>query len=135
MSLSHDGYTFEDAPHKPVRHGSSPEPQIVIGQFFGVNGESHLIHPATGGRDLWCQILLSGYETTAAMQTAVETIEAKVGVLTGTLTETIDGNNRTWEQCTFLGIDLPEDIFNEPHQNWTHLDAVLRWRQRKRNSL
>lgn len=133
MTLSHDSYAFESAPHDPVRYAGAPEQQIVVAQFFGVLGESH-ITGETWGRDLVCRIRLDGYASTAALQTAIETIESKAMQLTGTLTETIGGNDRTWEQCTFLGIELPQDPFNDPHRNWTQLNAFLRWRQRKRNT-
>lgn len=133
MTLSHDGYGFESAPHDPVRYAGAPELQLIVRQFVGVLGESHDIGE-TQGRELVCRIRLDGYATTTALQAAIETLESKAGALTGTLTETIGGNNRTWEQCTFLGVELPRDIFNDPNQNWTQLDAILRWRQRKRNT-
>lgn len=137
MTLSHDSYAFESpAAHGMVTPASEHEPQLIVGTFIGVEGESHILPDATWGRDLICLVTFDGYASTTALQSDLDTIQSKVGTLTGTLTETIGGNDRTFLQCTFLGLLIPQrGMFADGATgNWVLKDAILRWRQRARNT-
>lgn len=133
MALSHDGYSFESADHDPILPASEHELPIVVGQFFGVNGESHIIGEPVG-RELFCAITLDGYNTNTLLQAAINTLSSKAGQLTGTLTETISSNSRTFSQCTFLGFfpSGPPFVDGSGVNGWVQ-SGFLRWRQRKQN--
>lgn len=130
MSLSHDSYDFLAQPHGVVTPTADPELRLHVGSFFGVKGESH-ITGEVGGQDLICEIFLEGYATLPLLQTDVDALNARKGTLTGTLTETIDGNDRTFPQCTFLGFQPAGPPFRDGvTNNWVQFGTLL-WRWRK----
>lgn len=133
MSLSHDGFSFFSAKHGPVSVLVGFDLPIVFGQFFGVNGESHLIGDPYG-RELSCELVMDGYTGTDDLESDLRTLDTKIGALTGTLTETIGGDDRTWGDCTFLGYQTdPRGPFKDGSgQNGWVLFLRLFWRQRKR---
>lgn len=138
MSLSHDGYDFNAPLHDPIVTPDSPELQIVVSQFMGVEGESHLIGKK-GGCDLFARVLFRDYSTPTLLKTDIDEVISKVGTLTGTLTETLNGNTRTFTHCTFLGLmEIPPPgggqtgMFRDGSgvHGWIQY-AILRWRKRQ----
>lgn len=134
MSLSHDGYAFLSVPHGPIVAEGPFELPIVPGQFFGVAGESHIIGEPYG-RNLSCELTLQGYASIAALETALRALDAKAGSLTGTLTETIGANSRTFPQTTFIGFQQsPPGPFLDGSgvYGWVCFGRLI-WRQRTRS--
>lgn len=134
MSLSHDGYSFLGVPHGTIVAETPFEMPIVLGQFFGVTGEAHIIGEPYG-RDLSCELTLQGYASITALQAAIDALDARAGVLTGTLTETISGNSRTFPQTTFIGFQqAPPGPFLDGSgvYGWVCFGRLL-WRQRTRS--
>jgi len=137
MTLTHDSYTFESAKHKLVEEVEPPQQRIKTLEFFGVNGVGLLTGDA-GPSVLRCMITMDGYSTLATLQTAVETIKSKVkegNKLTGTLTETIGGVDRTFEFCTFIGFREIQAPFYDGSgaYDWVQFGELL-WLKRSLNS-
>lgn len=135
MSLSHDSFTFFSLKHSPIVAVQSFDLPLVIGQFFGVLGESHI----TGepfGRELSCDLVFDGYTGGPdALETDLRTLDSKIGKLTGTLTEVLGSDTRTFPQCTFVGYQaLGEPFRDGSGQNGWVLFTRLFWRQRKRHT-
>lgn len=134
MSLSQDGFSFLSAPHSTVGLASEVDLPIVTQQFMGVRGESHLIGER-GGRLLSCEITLE-YSTEANLYAGLQTLDDKIGKLTGTLA-VVGSSTYTFEQCTFLPYQiLPIDqqgntIFKDASGNQWVAFVRLFWRQRK----
>lgn len=132
MSLSQNSFTFLSAKHMPVIPPGMPDLPIVVGQFMGVKGESHI----TGelwGQDLFCDASIDGYSTKAALETSLDTLRVKAGRLTGTLIEVIGAGTRNWEQCTFIGFNIypPGPFLDGSGVNGWVAFLRLLWRQRK----
>lgn len=132
MSLSHSGFSF-DGSHGLIVPLQPFELPVVVGQFFGVRGESHIVGE-TFGRDISCDITFDGYADLEDLQADMEEIDSKIGVLTGDLTETIGGKTRTFVDCTFMGYQQsPRGPFwDGSGQNGWVIDLRLFWRQRRR---
>lgn len=129
MALAQDGYAFLSMPHGAIVESGFFEVPIVTGQFFGVVGESHIIG-SPQGRLISCEFTFESYATTSALETARAALAAKVGTLTGTLTETIGGNGRVFNAATFLGFQPDAPPFQEgATSNWVQFGRLL-WRQR-----
>lgn len=128
MSLSHDGFAFLSALHTRVEPETPYDIDIGVRQFAGVQGELHLVDE-TKGRNLFSLLTASGYATPALLEAALQTIHAKAGKLTGTLTA--DGT--TYVKCTFIGIEPIEPAFQDGSgaNGWVQR-VRLRWRQRDR---
>ncbi len=136
MALSHDSYAFftsGSADHGMVRASGPHDLPIQIGRWFGVVGESHIIGEPDG-RNLTCELTLQGYNTTTLLQSDLDALQTQAGQLTGTLTETISGNSRTFAQCTFLGYAATAPAFLDGSgvNGWVQFGQLL-WRQRIRN--
>lgn len=132
MSLSQNGFSFLDAKHMPIVPGGPFELPVVNGQFFGVQGESHIIGEPFG-RELFCDVTLDGYASTAALEDDLRTLDTKIGKLTGTLSETIGAGTRTFPLSTFLGYQTfpPGAFLDGSGQNGWVIMLRLVWRQRK----
>lgn len=129
MPLSHDGYAFQSGISGSVEP-YSPEVPMVIGKSFGVLGESHLIG-SPYGRDLNCELTISGYASDAACQAAIADIHNRIGTLTGTLTNTVLGVASSYPNSTFLQCyvsDGPRRDGSGVHGWFARLR--LTWRQR-----
>jgi hypothetical protein len=132
MSLSQDSFDFLDAKHGLVKPATTPELPIVVAQFMGVNGESHLVGEPMG-QDLYCDITADGYATKADLDDDLDIMRTKIGKLTGTLVEVHGASTRNWAQCTFLGFQIyPESPFLDGSgvNGWVAKIRLL-WRQRK----
>lgn len=94
--------------------------------FAGTTGESHNLS-GPHGRDIKLHGELSGYTTRADLDTAIDTINSKIGVLFGNLS----ANGAAYADCTFEGIESEDGgpPFYDPWNLWT-LFVVLKWRQR-----
>lgn len=132
MSITHSSFTFFSNPSGTIQVAEPHAPPIAIGQFFGVHGESHIIGE-TYGADLICEYRFQGYSTIALLRTDEKTLESKIGKLKGTLTQTISGNDRAYQQCTFLGFRPFEPPFLDGSgvNGWV-MRGILLWRQRRR---
>lgn len=132
MSLSHSSFTFFSNPSGTIQVLDPHRPAISVGQFFAVNGESHIIGE-THGADLGCEYRFQGYNTVTLLRDDEKTLESKYGKLTGTLTQTISGNTRTYQQCTFIGFRAFESPWLDGSgvNGWI-MRGILLWRQRKR---
>jgi hypothetical protein len=132
MSLSQDSFAFLSMPHGQVCAEGPFELAIIPGRFFGVRGEAHLVGE-TGGRNLYCDFTLRGYETPDALHAALEDLESRAGTLTGALTMTVGSGTRTFQKCTFLGFQPdPRGPFYEGSNQgfgWMLFGRLL-WRQR-----
>ena len=100
MSLVQDSFDFGDL-HTPVRVGPA-EFALVRKQFFGLQGESHVLG-RTYGRDLTCELTLTDYGSDADLQFDIDTIQNQAGTLTGALICTINAVVTTYANATFLG--------------------------------
>lgn len=106
----------------------------MTAQFFGVRGESHLIGERCG-RLLSCELTLE-YSSEANLFAAIQTLDDKLGTLTGTLT-VVSGSTYTFEECTFTNyVMLPADqqgntFFKDAAGNQWVAFVRLFWRQRK----
>lgn len=131
MSLSHNGYTYlGHATDSVIVAGSVPDLQMQRFQFFGLQGEAHVIGESSGV-DLSCEFTLQGYNTHALLMSDVGALAGKVGKLTGTLTQTIGGNSNTYPKCTFLGYVASEPPFLDGSgvNGWVSHGRLF-WRQR-----
>lgn len=129
MAISHDGYDFENQHHGDIRPTSPPRLQLVVAEFAGLDGESHLVGGLTG-RELTCRYLMDGYASRTALKTATDAIHAQTGQLTGTIT--ITGNlARTIPKCTFLGFVHEEGRYDGSGVNGWFVRGLLIWRQRQ----
>lgn len=132
MSLSHSGFSFFSHPSGLIAEIAPHQLPIVIQQFLGVNGESHIIGE-TYGCDLRCEFRFQGYNTIELLRTDKKTLEGKIGKLTGTLTQTISGADNTYQQCTFLGFAPSGPVFLDGSGVHGYVQfGNLFWRQRKR---
>lgn len=135
MSLSQDGFSYLSAKHSTVGPISEPELQIVISQFMGVRGESHLIGERTG-RMLSGKLTLE-YNTELLLYGAIQTLDDKVGRLRGTLTVVGAGSTYTFEQATFISyvfepVDQDGNVMFKDGVSGKWIAFVrLFWRQRK----
>jgi hypothetical protein len=132
MSLSHSGFSFFSNPSGVIEEVTPHQLPIVIQQFLGVNGESHIIGE-TYGCDLRCEFRFQGYNNIALLRADKKTLEGKQGKLTGTLTQTISGSDSSYQQCTFLGFAGTGAPFLDGSgvHGWVQF-GYLFWRQRKR---
>jgi len=107
---------------------------IAVGQFFGVEGESHIVGKRYG-RHLVCEVTFSSYASRQALQAALDVMSSYAGSLTGTVTQTIGGDTVPFADCTFLGFEPSSPAFYEGSgvHGWVMFGA-LRWRQRMPNS-
>lgn len=132
MSLSHSSFSFFSLPSGVIEVISPHQLPIVIQQFLGVNGESHIIGE-TYGADLRCEFRFQNYNTIALLRADQRTLEGKQGKLTGTLTQTISASNSTYQQCTFLGFAPIAPVFLDGSGVHGYVQfGYLFWRQRRR---
>lgn len=132
MSLSQNGFAFLSARHMPVVPSGPFDLPIVVGQFMGVKGESHIVGQPWG-REITCDITIDGYATNQAIEVDLQTLDSKIGNLTGDLTETIGAGTRTYDDCTFLGYQVfPPGIFYDGSgsNGWVCFLRLV-WRQRR----
>ncbi len=130
MTLSHDGYTYENGLDSPVRPARPAEVDLVVHTYPAVRGEHHLVG-AIHGRDLTAELLLSGYADLDALRTALNTLTNQAGQLTGTLTQTVAGVAANYPRTTFLGFEVlqePQRDGSGVHGWWCRLRLL--WRQR-----
>ena len=133
MTLSHDSYNFETPKHQTLMV-EGPELQYELFEIFGVKGVSQIVGK-TGSRMLTCEVYLDGYSTLPLLRTAVKTIQNKAGQLTGTLTETVEGNATTYGNCTFLGFKpASKPMKDGSGVNGWFINGTLHWLQRKVDS-
>lgn len=119
--------------------GSHPHGPIVAGpwdvqrqqqQFFGLEGEVHLVGRATG-RSLTNWITLTGYASHSALHTGIETLSAFIGV-NATLTMTIGADSDTYTTTTLMGFSMDEEPFYDGSGvNGWQTTLRLQWRQIK----
>lgn len=130
MALSQDGFTFAGLTHHGDIIPAPAETPIVQGKFFGVQGEGNIVGERYG-RDLICEVHLTGYASASALKAAIDTIRAKQGKLTGTITVT--GNlAQAVTSATFLEVsELPPGVMKDASNvNGWHARCTLRWRKR-----
>jgi len=136
MSLTHDeDYTYGGITlHSLIKTDGDYDMNIVTGQFMGVNGESHLIDE-TKGRVLSCTVMMTGYTTQSEIKSAIATIRAKKGKLTGTLTQDIgEATSQIYNDTTFISFETQEPFYDGKRNTtdkWC-CKGRLTWRQRKR---
>lgn len=130
MGITQGGFNFGGSNlHGDLIPAANFDPQVIVGQFFGVRGEAHLLGDACG-RDLTCDYMLSGFLTSSDLDTAIKAIEAKIGVLTGTVALT--GNIVTSQRfCTFLAYERGSMQFDGSGVNGWLVRGRLRWRQQR----
>lgn len=104
MALSQNGFSFFSAKHGNVGQVQPADLPIVTAQFFGVNGETHVIGKPYG-RVIGCEIVMDGYDTEADLLNDLDTLSGKIGVLTGTLTQTT-GSTCNFPKATFLPFEI-----------------------------
>lgn len=128
MSLSHDSFAFFSHSHQLVEEGQL-DVEVIIGSFFGVDGESH-ITDAPKGHNLSCLMFFDGYNSMALLQADLNTLKTKRGTLTGTLTETL-ASTRTFAKATFLGYRVERGPFLDGSgvNAWTAFVRLF-WRKR-----
>ena len=134
MSLSHDGFSYLSAKHSTVGPISEPELQVVIAQFMGVAGESHLVGERAG-RVLSARLTLE-YNTEALLYAGIQQLDDKVGKLRGTLSVVGANSTYTFEQATFMSwvfepIGEGEVMFKDGASGHWIAFVRLFWRQRK----
>lgn len=101
MSLSQNGYSFENCLSQILTSANSEEVTVIRGTAFGVKGEAHNIDRPKGD-SIQCEITLSGYSSILLLHQAIDRIRARRGLLTGTLTQVaVDGTTRTYPHATF----------------------------------
>lgn len=101
---------------------------------MGVLGESHLIDEPKG-RNLICEITFQNYATHDLLKADLDTLAAKSGKLTGTLSITLAGNTTTYAKCTYVGVVIapPGPFFDGSGVHGWVAFAALQWRQRNRS--
>ncbi len=126
MTISHDGYTFENPITNDTINYGDWEAPLIVNRSFGLKGETH----TTGereGRDITVEVTISGYGTLALLDAATETINSKINKLTGTLT--VDGVSLN--NCTFRGFAATGNpMLDGSGVNGYRINGNLRWRQR-----
>jgi hypothetical protein len=100
MSLSQDGYSFENAKSTVLTDVQPDQLRIAEGVAWGVIGVAHNIDRPKGEL-IECEITLSGYSDCTSIDAAIKAIKARRGLLTGTLTQTTVNGNRTYTNATF----------------------------------
>lgn len=127
-TITHDGYVFPGL-HGEIQRGD-PDAPVIVGQFVGVQGESHLLDE-TKGRDLRCETLLTGYATKAACDAALDAVANKANRLTGTLTEEVGAGTTTYPSVTFRGYTtIHGPRYDGSGLNGWSSKIMLRWRER-----
>lgn len=136
MSLSHDGFSYLSAKHSTVGPISEAELQLIVSQFTGVDGESHLVGGKTG-RVISTRLTLE-YNTEALLFAGIQQLQDKLGRLRGTLSVVGASSTYTFEQCTFMTyvmepIDSEGNTFFKDGKASGQWIAFVRlfWRQRK----
>lgn len=131
MALTQDGFTFGQK-HGTVVAQTPADLFLVVHQFAGVLGESHLVG-YTFGRDLGCDLTLDGFATLDDLNDALNLIDRQAGVLTGDLALTVPaGPPVVYRGCTFLGFArFPPGPFYDGSGRWGWVCfGRLLWRQR-----
>lgn len=129
MGITQNAFNFGSNLHGDLIPAANFDPQVIVGQFFGVRGEAHLLGDISG-RDLTCDFMLSGFGTSALLDAAIKTIEAQMGRLTGTVSLT--GNIVTSQpNCTFLAFERGPMMIDGSGVNGWLVRGRLRWRQQR----
>ncbi|MBW3538764.1 MAG: hypothetical protein KY476_00690 [Planctomycetes bacterium] len=130
MSLSQNGFTFGGYQHGLVR-SESWDVAIVRGKWFGVKGESHIIH-SHYGRVLRCRLMITGRASHAALKAELDVLDTKIGLLTGTLTMTLNGVATPYPAATFKGYleEEPGPFQDASGVNGWCIFVDLIWQQR-----
>ena len=111
MSLVQDSFTFFNGLHGLISERETGDLPLVIGQFFGVRGESHIVGEQYGSV-LTCELILDGYASLAALGNDIVTLKTKRSKLNGTLVEqSAGGFTRSWPNTTFLGFEEQRPVF------------------------
>ena len=136
MSLSHDGFSYLSAKHSTVGPISEPELQVVIAQFMGVAGESHLFGEVTG-QALSARLTLE-YSTETLLMDAYKSLKAKLGKLRGTLSVVGASSTYTFEKTSFIScvmepVDSEGNVMFKDGRSGGKWIAFVRlfWRQRQ----
>lgn len=131
MSLVHNGVTlFGDNTHSDVFEAPYDFP-VQIGQWFGLQGESHLIGQ-THGRELFCEVDATGYATPGAILTAMTALRNYINQpLHGDLVITFpSGGTNTEPSCTFTGLHkVQPGIRHNPVDSTYYTKLIMTWRQ------
>ena len=131
MSVSQDSYTFggSNLSHGDIRLGS-PDIPIQTGQWFGVQGEAHLIG-ATYGCDMWLECMLIEFETAALCWSKIYEIRSKIGTLTGSVTIVTGSLTNTLNAATFVRAEFESPAPTQPFLSDPYCArGMLMWRQR-----
>lgn len=118
-------------------HSAPPEPSadvpIIVSQVPGLQGEAHQLD-LPKGRELVIQATYSGYETEAALRTAVRLDNHKLANGAGTGLGTLRGellvNSVSYGNATFLGVTMVGTPQRNGVDGLWFCDAILRWRLR-----
>jgi len=131
MALVHNGtILFGNNTHSNIVEGNY-DPQIRIGQYTGLIGESHLIG-RTKGRDLFCEVDAFNYSTRANLNNALTTIQGYANTpLFGTLRVIYaNGTYDDYVNCTFItATKSQEGIMYEPSTGTYRAKILFTWRQ------
>lgn len=129
MTITQGAYTFESPLHGVPRGPSSWEFDIAEQQYFGVRGAQILVGQSTA-RTLEVDILLTGYASHAALQSAIASLATQAG-LTGSVTIDLGGGDSTeYTNCFFLGYEpaAPGRLDGSGVNGWEQ-EGKLKWRQ------
>lgn len=133
MSLSHSGFTYFSTQNASgtIQIVSPHDLTIVIGQFFGVVGESHIISEP-GGADLACEYRFQDYASLSTLRTAERSMVGWYGKATGTLTKTgADASVQSFRDCTFQKFQPFESPWKDAGGRGWIMRGILLWRQRR----
>jgi len=131
--IQQDGFDFFGLPHGMVLPEGPFEVPLVVGRFFGVRGESHIVGQPWG-RPLSCRLTLTDYASLDNLSADLATLASLVGTLTGELVETIGTSTRRFPHATFLGFAADGEEFYDGTGvlGWTQFGR-LQWMQRDRS--
>lgn len=131
MALVHNGtILFGNHTHSNLIEGEY-DPNIIIGQYAGLIGESHLIN-RTKGRDLFCEVDAFNYSTRENLNNALTTIQNYANLpLFGTLRVIYaNGTYDDYVNTTFrTATKSREGIMYEPSTGTYRARILFTWRQ------
>lgn len=122
MSFTHGSFTFTQL-RGPLVVGPF-DLDLQIGQFPGVNRESHLVG-GVHGSEIHCSYTFSNYSSETNLEVALREVRQQIGV-----TADIVIDSRTYPDCTFLGfVEQPNARFRDGsgEHDWV-TTGILRWR-------
>jgi len=133
VSITLGGYTFPGASTHQVPDKAEWENNPIYASFYGVEGSVE-IRDAIHGRDIMIEVRFNGYINEAALETAANLVDSKVGQLNDS-TLIVAGLVSTiqYPHCTFAGL-IPQSrmqVDGSGTNGWFQ-DFVLKFRQLKR---